>query len=179
IGRYSATGRLLGKVSWPNDPRRILKGAAYSGFGDAVFAGYQDNAFTPSGFFDDFYFARVSGVGNHYCSSQFFCPEDSTWIGTDTVGNVKPVSNRVYLGQNMPNPVGESTSIPYFIPEGVKQAEIIVHDVSGRELSTIPLLQSKHGIHLFSLSGMPSGIYAYSLITDGTPIATLKMVVIK
>ncbi|MCU7552826.1 tail fiber domain-containing protein [Chitinophagaceae bacterium LB-8] len=82
-----------------------------------------------------------------------------------------------FLGQNNPNPVINSTKIAFSIPEGAKNAQLLISDDLGRPLKTIQINNS--GAVDFDASTLTSGVYHYSLIIDNKTIQTRKMTVVK
>jgi hypothetical protein len=79
---------------------------------------------------------------------------------------------------NVPNPFAEQTSISYFIPEDVTTAQIMFFDISGRVIKTVDVQKGKGIITVFA-SNLSSGTYNYSLLVDGKPVETKKMVKMK
>ncbi|NUN10293.1 MAG: T9SS type A sorting domain-containing protein [Ignavibacteriaceae bacterium] len=83
------------------------------------------------------------------------------------------------LSQNYPNPFNPSTSISYSLP--VKSAvSVKVYNIMGSEVVTLFEGTSDAGTHklMFDASGMPSGIYFYTIRTEDFT-ATKKMTLIK
>ena len=90
------------------------------------------------------------------------------------------------LGQNIPNPFNQSTTISYSIPRKFSLAQIIVSDVSGKLIKQINLPASTQGISGSSTgsvninaASLTSGTYQYSLLVDGKLISTKKMILSK
>jgi len=85
----------------------------------------------------------------------------------------------VQLMQNYPNPVNNTTTIPFSIaaPNRVK-LEII--NMDGRPVATLIDTYMNPGLHQanFTFSELPGGIYLYRLIT-GSSVSTRKMTLIK
>lgn len=83
------------------------------------------------------------------------------------------------LSQNYPNPFNPSTTITYSIP-GPGEIKLIVLDALGREVATLVNGYKPAGIHDVAFNGenIPSGMYYYRLITDGTTI-TRKMTLLR
>ena len=104
---------------------------------------------------------------------------DSTIIvGLDK--NSTNVLNNFKLKQNYPNPFNPSTRISYelLIP---KFTEIKIYDMRGIEIQTLISKKESSGIHEveFNGSGLPSGVYFYSLFIDGAIVDTKKMILIR
>jgi len=84
------------------------------------------------------------------------------------------------LYQNYPNPFNPKTVIKYFLKKNV-HVKLIIHDITGREVVTIVNERQNQGIHEteFNSSGLPSGIYFYTLFNDNFKIDTKKGILIK
>lgn len=87
-----------------------------------------------------------------------------------------PVSSAL-LGQNIPNPVKNSTSIRYNLPSGFNAGHLLLTDELGRKIKEIQLGHS--GTINLSTAELGTGVYNYSMIIDGKTIATKKMLVTK
>lgn len=90
------------------------------------------------------------------------------------------ITENFSLSQNYPNPFNPSTRISYelLIP---KFTEIKIYDIRGIEIQTLISKKKNSGIHEveFNGSGLPSGIYFYSLFIDGAIVVTKKMILIR
>jgi len=87
------------------------------------------------------------------------------------------VSNKSLLHQNEPNPFGETTSIRYNLPEGTTNADIIIYDMTGKQLRRIPL--SEDGEASIQVHGgeMYPGMYMYSMIVENQLVDTKQMII--
>ena len=81
------------------------------------------------------------------------------------------------LGQNRPNPFDVETEIPFFIPEGSQQAILIVTNISGQIIKTLPITQKGEGIVRLTLENISAGTLYYSLYIDDKLTSSKKMVV--
>lgn len=81
----------------------------------------------------------------------------------------------IILEQNVPNPFAEQTSISYFIPENITNAQLIFTDVLGNTIKTADV-KSGYGVVTVFASNLTSGQYSYSLIIDGKVVETKRMV---
>lgn len=90
---------------------------------------------------------------------------------TDTLSVSTPV-----LYQNNPNPFNQQTSIEYFIPTNAKSAIIMVFDLNGKLINTIPV--TNFGIGAITINGneLYPGMFIYSLIVDEKIIDTKRMI---
>jgi Secretion system C-terminal sorting domain len=83
------------------------------------------------------------------------------------------------LRQNYPNPFNPSTSIEFDLGESMN-VMLTVYDVLGREVLTLVNEKKAAGVHTvtWDASGMPSGVYYYSL-QAGSLRETRKLVLVK
>ncbi len=86
-------------------------------------------------------------------------------------------ANDAYLLQNAPNPLRSSTTIGYYIPEGLQHSKIEVRDVKGVLLETFEV--EAKGMGELTLDGIryQSGTYLYYLAIDGEVIDSKVMVI--
>jgi len=97
------------------------------------------------------------------------------------VTNNKPSSTQfkklhaAKLEQNLPNPFGKITKLPYYIPQDSRTAQIKIYNLSGQLLDTININQFGKGEVILEIDGFSSGQYHYSLEVDGRVIDTKKM----
>lgn len=89
------------------------------------------------------------------------------------------IPSSLYLSQNYPNPFNPFTTIEYKL-EKPGDVEIIIYDINGRKLQSIPLGKRSPGSYRyhFNGAGFPSGVYYYKLIS-GEFSDTKKMVILK
>lgn len=83
------------------------------------------------------------------------------------------------LEQNFPNPFNPSTTIKYSVPEAA-DVEIILYDVSGKEIQTIisGFHRSGNYSETIETNYLPSGIYIYTLMSKNISLSR-KMVLLK
>jgi len=82
----------------------------------------------------------------------------------------------IVLEQNVPNPFAEQTTINYFLPENVIKAQMLFYNAQGKLIQSVELSQKGKGsINVFA-QDLSSGIYTYTLVTDGKIVETKKMV---
>jgi len=82
--------------------------------------------------------------------------------------------------QNNPNPFKNTTVINYELPENMTQARIIITDLMGKQVANYNLAANqKTGQVTVQANGLTNGTYIYTLIVDGTLIASNKMIVAK
>ena len=85
----------------------------------------------------------------------------------------------IELLQNKPNPFDESTTISFWVndPASVKNANIVITDLNGRKIQTIPVaVQEGMNEVLYHHGYNMTGTYLYSLFIDDQLIATKRMV---
>lgn len=83
------------------------------------------------------------------------------------------------LGQNKPNPFGETTSIPVSVPEDVKSAFLYVYNLNGSKVAQVDIAtRGKTSVSL-SAANLSEGMYLYSLVADGKIVQTRRMIVEK
>jgi len=81
------------------------------------------------------------------------------------------------LQQNIPNPVTNSTTINYTLPQIHSSAKIIITDKNGKAIKEANISGSGKGSLKVDASLFAGGIYQYSLYADGKLIETKQMVV--
>ena len=89
------------------------------------------------------------------------------------------IADAARLAQNIPNPFNNNSSISYYIPAGLHNAQLIITNVAGDVLKTYTITQSGFGKQIISGNELASGIYQYSLLVDRKLIDTKKMVISK
>jgi hypothetical protein len=88
------------------------------------------------------------------------------------------IAQKAELGQSYPNPTTAMAIIPYTLPVSSKQAQIIVRDITGREVGVYRLKPSSSSLEI-NLSNLHNGLYTYTLVADGKPVATKKLAIMK
>ncbi len=83
------------------------------------------------------------------------------------------------LSQNYPNPFNPNTTIQFYLPKS-SFVKLKIYNLLGEELISLMNQQLTAGEHklIFNGDNFPSGIYLYSLITEGLTV-TKKMTLIK
>jgi hypothetical protein len=98
-------------------------------------------------------------------------------ISKNILAENKITDGKTYFSSNYPNPFETTTKIDYFIDKNIKDAQIIVYDYNGTTISKYELkergVESNFSINKGSLK---TGIYFYTLITDGIVIGTKKLI---
>ena len=118
--------------------------------------------------------SRGHGHGHGHGNSRTINPNDG-----ESGNNIDvKLSNTkaIILDQNVPNPFAEQTTISYFIPDEVSDAQIFFYDNNGTVLKMVDINEKGSGeLNVFA-ADLSSGIYTYTLIADGKVIETKKMV---
>lgn len=81
------------------------------------------------------------------------------------------------LSQNVPNPFTVNTDIKMNIPETVAKAFLCIYDMSGKQLRQEVISGRGETSFTVSAEDLGSGMYLYSLITDGMVVETKRMVI--
>lgn len=92
-----------------------------------------------------------------------------------TVGVHELEKNGFVLGQNVPNPFTNSSTVNFQLAKEVNSAIFTVTDVMGRVVSS-EKVGTTTGTHTVKLGSYAAGIYYYSLNVDGN-VTTKKMIV--
>ncbi len=80
------------------------------------------------------------------------------------------------LIKNFPNPFDGITTVEAYVLPEIKQANIIICDINGRQIKNIYLLERGYTSAYFDAQYFSKGIYTATLFADGQPINSLKMV---
>jgi trimeric autotransporter adhesin len=83
------------------------------------------------------------------------------------------------LDQNVPNPISNSTTIAYGLPQGTSSAQMQISDMTGKILQTISLSGVGRNTLTLDTSSYASGTYCYSLLINGQLAGTKKMVSVR
>ncbi len=83
------------------------------------------------------------------------------------------------VGQNMPNPFRQKTSINYTLPVKYVKAQIIITDKTGNTLKQINISGNGKGMVNIDAATLSAGAYSYTLVVDGHLIETKNMLLVK
>jgi len=92
--------------------------------------------------------------------------------------NSSTALSNAWLQQNTPNPFNQNTIIHCFVPSSVKQAQLIVYSLDGRQVKSFTLSNGTNDINI-AAGTLASGQYTYSLLIDGKSIDNKKMILTK
>lgn len=114
-----------------------------------------------------------------------FLEADNAAMVTPTFSSVKPngtpaetvtaAGNKLW--SNVPNPFKQETRIRYALTEDVREAQLCIYDLSGKQLSCHRLTDRGESEFVLRAAALNPGIYLYSLIADGQVVDTHRMVV--
>jgi hypothetical protein len=84
-----------------------------------------------------------------------------------------------YLLQNAPNPFNGTSNIAYYVPRGLQNVQIEIHDIKGVKVASFDIEAS--GLDEVTLSGdrLESGTYLYYLNVDGEVVDSKVMILSK
>jgi hypothetical protein len=82
------------------------------------------------------------------------------------------------LSDAIPNPNSGQARIDYSLPDGVNRGQIVVYNTNGQRVGSYDVDKTFNYITVDNTM-LPSGIYYYTLIANGMPSTTKKMVVIQ
>jgi len=99
-------------------------------------------------------------------------PTDATAI-EETVADV----DMVRMDQNKPNPFSESTVITLNIPSNTQAATILIYDMSGKQVQSLPVSERGETNITVYASDLAAGMYIYTLVVDGKVAVTRRMIV--
>jgi len=91
--------------------------------------------------------------------------------------NENMIAGAASLGQNMPNPFSEASTISISVPESVATATLYIYNLSGEPVKTISVSGRGDTEVEILAHELNAGIYIYSLLADGQLIGTRQMVI--
>jgi len=80
------------------------------------------------------------------------------------------------LYQNSPNPFSQQTNIGYFIPTSAQSASVLVFDLQGKLIATLPVTNYGTGSIIINGNSLTPGMFVYSLVVNGNIIDTKRMI---
>ncbi len=97
----------------------------------------------------------------------------------NTVGIENPTNknNVPILYQNIPNPFNGTSTIKYFLPDGITNASIVFSNTFGQVFSTVAIQKSGDGELNVNSDGLATGTYFYTLFVGSQKIDSKKMVI--
>lgn len=76
------------------------------------------------------------------------------------------------LEQNTPNPFTGITAVAYYIPESTRSAQLIISDLSGKEIETLEIDAMGNGTVQIDATQLAAGNYIYTLVADMAVVGT-------
>ena len=83
-----------------------------------------------------------------------------------------------YVLQNAPNPFTQTTSVKCYVPNSVKQAQLVVYNLSGQLIKSYSLTSGMNNVTI-NAGTLSSGQYTYSLVADGKKVDSKNMTMTK
>ncbi|MDA3911762.1 MAG: T9SS type A sorting domain-containing protein [Bacteroidales bacterium] len=99
-----------------------------------------------------------------------------TALEDELIGKSSAEYNSARLFQNAPNPYSNHTVIPFYIPETISNARLILTNVQGNIVDEIMIYARGNGSLEFDQSDLESGTYFYTLIIDSKQLESKVMV---
>jgi len=140
----------------------------------------------PGGATDENFLADYYPNGHAGATSLSFEFFDNVTLGAPVTANVTIIFNlsgvglpdnaRPVLVEPYPNPASEFTTFSYELPVSAKTAYLSIRNLPGTEVESI-ILDRASGKAIVNTSGLPAGIYLYSLIIDGKVSFTKKLII--
>ncbi len=96
---------------------------------------------------------------------------------TAFLGDIRPTG--VVLFQDDSNPGTSSIQIPIALPEGIRQANVVISTLKGKPLKDILVNERGDTTVKFSDNEFSPGMYFYSLIADGKVVDTKRLILTK
>ncbi|NQX93016.1 MAG: T9SS type A sorting domain-containing protein [Flavobacteriales bacterium] len=104
-----------------------------------------------------------------------YCVQDD--VATCAV-SVEEETGVSVLGNITPNPVQDRATLNYELSSLESDAQLLIYNMVG-EAMIQERIENRTGTLELSFANLPSGVYFYSIVNSGTPIATKKLVVSK
>jgi hypothetical protein len=83
------------------------------------------------------------------------------------------------LYQNVPNPFSANTLIKYSLSNEIATASLMIFDMQGKLIRTIPINGKGEGSVTIEGSSLTPGMYIYTLIANGNEVDTKRMILTK
>lgn len=90
--------------------------------------------------------------------------------------NENITEEKTKLINNVPNPFIGSTVINAFVLNDVKEAKILISDISGKQIKTVYLIERGNASVSLDAFNLPGGIYLSTLVADGKTEGSIKMI---
>ena len=97
--------------------------------------------------------------------------------GTTAIEDLVSDIDMVRMDQNKPNPFSESTVITLNIPSNTQSASILIYDMSGKQIQSLPVAERGETNITVYAADLTAGMYIYTLVVDGRVAVTRRMIV--
>jgi hypothetical protein len=81
------------------------------------------------------------------------------------------------MSQNEPNPFTHETVVKYTLPQTTGSAFMAVYDLTGKQITTLPITQKGSSSITLTSEKLTAGIYIYSIVADGKVVDSKRMIV--
>ena len=81
------------------------------------------------------------------------------------------------MDQNEPNPFTHETVVRYNLPQQINNAYMAVYDLSGKQITSLPITQKGQALVTITSEKLAAGIYIYSIVADGKIVDSKRMIV--
>lgn len=140
----------------------------------------------PGGTTDSSFVADYTPAGQAGTTSLTYEFFDLTTLGSPVTASVTieftlsgvgiPENTTMLFDGPNPNPAGSFTTFTYELPASTRSAFLSVRNMAGAEVQSV-MLDRESGKAVLNTADLPSGIYLYSLVIDGSVSFTKKLVV--
>ncbi len=103
----------------------------------------------------------------------------SRLMQTDEPEQIQTTISTPSLQQNLPNPVKNSTTISYTLPQQYSSAKMVIATMDGKVIKEIILSGKSNGNIKVDATNLSAGFYTYTMYADGQQIDSKRMAVIK
>ena len=100
----------------------------------------------------------------------------SVLYGTTSINEF--TNNGAFLGQNIPNPTNDITTINYILPNDITNADLNITNELGQVLLKKNILGTQQSVKI-PTNNLASGIYYYYITIGKLQSETKKMIIIK
>lgn len=96
---------------------------------------------------------------------------------TTGINSINSIETGFQISQNEPNPFTYETVVKYTMPETVKNAFMVVYDLTGKQITTFTITEKGSSSLIITSEKLAAGIYIYSIVADGKVIDSKRMIV--
>jgi hypothetical protein len=175
LSRFSATGTLLNTYNFPTAIASTVYVNTLDALVDSTYLIGGEAMITPlPSYTNGLYVAKVKLYGLPPSVAPPVVPPPVIIAGTSS----ELPASKIFLGQSYPNPTASKAIILYEIPVSCQNAQILIRDVTGREVGNYSIRPQSKSLEV-NLRNVQNGLYAYTLFVDGKPVVTRKLAVCK